>query len=218
MSCIPRGLYGILDLPPRVAEPGQRPPPPRAFYEPLVRAGVGVLQLRMKTGSAAAMLAVLDELRARFPVEDPASPRLIVNDRLDVALAGRAHGAHLGQDDLPLAAARRLCPPGFLLGISTHDEEQAAAAMRGGADYIGFGPIYKTGTKLNPDPIVGIERLAGICRWATVPVVAIGGITLDRVGEVAAAGAHAAAVIGAVNYAADVLEAAQRVQRAFGVL
>lgn len=182
-----------------------------------MRAGIGVLQLRMKTGSAAAMLAVLDELRARFPVDDPASPRLIVNDRLDVALAGRAHGAHLGQDDLPIELARPLCPPGFLLGISTHSEEQAAAAIAAGADYIGFGPIFPTGTKDNPDPVVGLERLATVCRSSPIPVVAIGGITLERAAEVAAAGAHAAALIAAVNYAPDIYEAARTVQRHFGL-
>lgn len=215
MSCIPRGLYGMLDLPPRGSGPGPHPLPPRAFYEPLARAGIGVLQLRMKTGSAAAMLAVLDELRARFPVEDPKSPRLIVNDRLDVALAGRAHGCHLGQDDLPIEKARALCPPGFLLGISTHSEQQAAAAIRAGADYIGFGPIFQTGTKENPDPIVGLQRLAAVCRDAPIPVVAIGGITLSRVPEVVAAGAHAAAIIAAVNYADDIYAAARQVQQAF---
>lgn len=216
MKCIPRGLYGILDLPSKRATPDGRPAAPRALYEPLHAAGIGVLQLRMKTGSAAAMLAVLDELRVRFPVEG-SGPRLIVNDRLDVALAGRAHGAHLGQDDLPIELARPLCPPGFLLGISTHNEEQAAAAIAAGADYIGFGPIFPTGSKDNPDPVVGTARLAAVCRTSPIPVVAIGGITLERVPEVVAAGAHAAALIAAVNHAADVREAAALVQRCFGI-
>jgi thiamine-phosphate pyrophosphorylase len=216
MACLPPGLYGILDLPSKRVTPDGTPAAPRALYEPLVRAGVGVLQLRMKTGSAAAMLAVLDELRVRFPVEGP-GPRLIVNDRLDVALAGRAHGAHLGQDDLPIELARPLCPPGFLLGISTHSEEQAAAAIAAGADYIGFGPIFPTGTKDNPDPVVGTERLAAVCRASPIPVVAIGGITLARVPEVVAAGAHAAAVIAAVNHAPDIYEAARTVQELFGI-
>jgi thiamine-phosphate pyrophosphorylase len=135
---------------------------------------------------------------------------LIVNDRLDVALGGGAGGVHLGQDDLPLAAARKLVPAGFIIGISTHDVAQARAALEGGADYIGFGPCFPTATKQNPDPVVGLERLAEVCRLGG-RVVAIGGITLERAGEVARAGAAAAAIISAVNGSADVTAAARSV-------
>jgi thiamine-phosphate pyrophosphorylase len=139
---------------------------------------------------------------------------LIVNDRLDVALATGADGVHLGQDDLPLPAARALAPAGFVIGVSTHDEAQARAARDGGATYIGFGPCFPTRTKLNPDPVVGLDQLARVCRLP-LPVVAIGGIGLDTVGEVVHAGAAAAAVISAVNGAPDVVAAARQVSNAF---
>lgn len=205
---LPRGLYGMLDL-------SSGDPNPRHVYAPLFRAGVGILQLRMKDAGAAAMLAVLDEISANRP----AGTLLVVNDRLDVALAGRADGVHLGQDDLPLPAARRACPPGFLIGISTHNEAQFQAALEGGADYVALGPIYETRSKKNPDPVVGVQRLAALCaraRAAGVPVVAIGGITLARLPEVAAAGVQAAAIIAAVNQAPDVEAAARQAMAAFG--
>jgi thiamine-phosphate pyrophosphorylase len=207
-TALPRGLYGMLDLPSRLPEPTSLA---RPIYRPLFDAGIGVLQLRMKDAPAAAMLAVLAELQR----ERPPGTLLIVNDRLDVALAGGADGVHLGQDDLPLAAARSLAPPGFLIGISTHNEAQAAAAMAGGADYIGLGPIFATASKANPDPVVGVARLGGVCAGARVPVVAIGGITLERVPDVVAAGAHAVAIIAAINTSPDIRAAALFCQRCF---
>jgi thiamine-phosphate pyrophosphorylase len=208
-ACLGRGLYGMVDL--SLAKPTQTP---LSLYEPLWAAGVTVLQLRMKAASAAAMLAVLDELLKN----KPAGTQVVVNDRLDVALAAGADGVHLGQDDLPLHAARRLCAsrgPGFVIGISTHNEEQAQAAVQGGADYIALGPIFATQSKQNPDPVVGIERLRRVCASSPIPVIAIGGITLDRVPDVVAAGAHGAAIIAAVNLAPDVRHAAQAVQICF---
>lgn len=216
-TALPRGLYGMLDL--ATASPGGHGSPgapailPRHLYAPLFAAGVGVLQLRLKDASAALLLAVLDEVRRHRP----AGTLLIVNDRLDVALAGGADGVHLGQDDLPLAAARRCCPPGFLIGVSTHNEAQAAAAIAGGADYIGFGPIFATTSKHNPDPVVGVERLRLVCQQSPIPVVAIGGVTLPHVPALIAAGAHAVAIISAVNRAADVRRAALAVQAQFGI-
>lgn len=209
-ACLGRGLYGMVDL-----SPSKPAVTPRSLYEPLWAAGVSTLQLRMKAGSAAAMLAVLDELLAN----KPAGTRIVVNDRLDVALAAGADGVHLGQDDLPLAAARAVCAryaaPGFVLGISTHSEAQALAAIEGGADYIALGPIFATHSKNNPDPVVGIERLRSVCEKSPIPVIAIGGITIERVPDIAATGAHGAAIIAAVNHAPDVLAAAKAVQRGF---
>lgn len=210
-SVLPAGLYGMLDLPSAPPAPGVPPILPRHIYGPLFGAGVGVLQLRMKDAPAALMLAVLDEVR----LHRPPGTLLIVNDRLDVALAGGADGIHLGQDDLPLAAARRLCPPGFVIGVSTHNEAQAAAAIAQGADYIGFGPIFATASKRNPDPIVGVERLRAVCASTKVPVVAIGGVSLARVPELVAAGARAVAIIAAVNQAPDIRAAALTVQEQF---
>jgi thiamine-phosphate pyrophosphorylase len=204
-----RGLYGMVDLPPS----GGGPPAGRLANQ-LLDGGASVLQLRMKGASAAAMLAVLDELR---PLCGRREALLIVNDRLDVALAGGADGVHLGQDDLPLCAARRLAPPNFVIGLSTHNRAQAESAVTGGASYIGFGPCYETTSKANPDPVVGLEQLAQICQLP-IPVVAIGGITVERASQVARAGAAAAAIIQAVNRAADVVEQARAVSRAFGII
>lgn len=208
---LPAGLYGMLDLSSTPPAPGAQSILPRHIYGPLFGAGVGVLQLRMKDAPAALMLAVLDEVR----LHRPPGTLLIVNDRLDVALAGGADGVHLGQDDLPLATARRLCPPGFVIGVSTHNEAQVAAALAQGADYIGFGPIFATASKRNPDPTVGVERLRAVCASTDVPVVAIGGVALARVPELVAAGARAVAIIAAVNQAPDIRAAALAVQEQF---
>lgn len=206
-----RGLYGMLDLP---AVPSPAAPPSR-IYEPLFAAGVPAIQLRMKDATAAAMLAVLAELRSRRPL----GTLIFVNDRLDVALAAEVDGVHLGQDDLPLATARRICRecgrPDLLIGISTHNETQAAAALAGEADYIALGPIYPTTSKRNPDPVVGVERLATLCKKSSRPVVAIGGISLPEVPAIAAAGAHCAAIISAVNHAPEPHAAASYVQSQF---
>jgi thiamine-phosphate pyrophosphorylase len=198
-----RGLYGMVDLPGRGWPAGR-------LANALLDGGARVLQVRMKTATPAAMIAVIDELR---PLCKRREARLIVNDRLDVALAGGADGVHLGQDDLPLEAARKVAPKGFIIGVSTHNIAQARVAA--GADYIGFGPCFATATKANPDPVVGLEQLALVCKLG-VPVVAIGGITLDQVRDVARAGAAAAAVIAAVNRADDVVAAARAVCDAFG--
>ncbi len=142
-----------------------------------------------------------------------------VNDRLDVALAVDADVVHLGQDDLPLAEARavlRAAGRSMVVGISTHNLDQALAAAAAGADYIGFGPVFPTVSKANPDPTVGVAALAAVCRAVAVPVVAIGGITLEQVAAVAESGAAAAAVISAVDRAVDPAAAGRRVAAAFG--
>jgi thiamine-phosphate pyrophosphorylase len=188
----------------------QGSPPAGRLARALLDGGARILQLRMKRASAAAMLAVVDELR---PLCKQREALLFVNDRLDVALAGGADGVHLGQDDLPLADARRIAGK-LRIGISTHSEAQARAAIAGGADYLGFGPIFATATKENPDPIVGLEALASVCRLGA-PVVAIGGISIERAADCARAGATAVAIISAVNSAPDITTAARSVAAAF---
>jgi len=213
-----RGYYAILDLP--------APPPTgagelRALLaeverraEPLLAARPCCLQLRAKSLGAAAMRDAGLWLKERCR---SAGVRFSVNDRLDVALAVGADVAHLGQDDLPLEDARRIAAGRLLIGFSTHNPEQAAAAAAGGADYIGFGPIFDTRSKLRPDPTVGVEGLRVVASSSPIPVVAIGGITLDTVASVAAAGAAAAAVIAAVNDAPDPTAAGRQVAAAFGI-
>lgn len=122
--------------------------------------------------------------------------RLIINDRVDIALAIGADGVHLGQDDLPPEAARELLGERAIIGFSTHTLEQAIEAARRPVDYIAIGPIFKTSSKENPDAVVGIDGLR-LVRQATgrMPLVAIGGISLETAGEVFAAGADSIAAI-----------------------
>lgn len=142
-----------------------------------------------------------------------------INDRLDVALAVGADAVHLGQDDLPFAAAKRLVAVrngSMLIGVSTHCEQQATLAVASGADYIGFGPVFPTTTKKDADPVVGLERLACVVAACRIPVVGIGGVSLQNVRSLAATGAAAAAVISAVANATDPIAAGRFVNAAFG--
>ncbi len=199
------GLYLILD--PSVA--GSR------SLTDLVRTaletGVRLFQLRMKTTktrafyeAAAALCQLVQKGRGTF----------IVNDRCDVALAVGADGVHLGQDDLPLADARAILGSGKLIGISTHNLNQAIQAEAGGADYIGFGPIFPTATKENPDPVVGMAGLCEVRDKVRIPIVAIGGITAKNVADVRAAGADCCAVVSAVLSAADPAKAITELMKA----
>jgi thiamine-phosphate pyrophosphorylase len=208
-----RGYYAIVDLAPAalgdLAALG-------ATAMSRLAAGPCCLQLRAKGANGAATYAAA--LRLRDLCRAAGVP-FCVNDRLDVALAVGADVVHLGQDDLPLAEARRVRALAkaerMLIGISTHNQAQALAAAEGGADYIGFGPVFPTGSKANPDPTVGLTALAEVCRAVTVPVVAIGGIGLAAVSAVARAGAAAAAVIAAMDRAADPAAAGREVAAAF---
>jgi thiamine-phosphate diphosphorylase len=205
MAKLPRGFYGVVDV---TAGPGVVDRA-RWLAAELLAAGAAILQVRVKKGGSGAFLEVARAVREVCTVP------LVVNDRADIAIAAGADGIHLGQDDLPLAAARAIAP-GLFVGISTHSLAQAMAAAAAGADYLGFGPIYPTGTKENPDPVVGVGQLARVvAAVAPLPVVAIGGITPARAAEIADAGAAAACVISAVNRAADVVAAGRQVAAAF---
>ncbi len=131
----------------------------------------------------------------------------IVNDRCDLALAVDADGVHLGQGDLPLDLARKVMGPDKLIGISTHNSEQVRTASAGKPDYLGFGPIFKPGSKQDHDPVVGIEGLRVIRALTSLPVFAIGGITVENVGAVMQAGANGVAVISAILKASDITQA-----------
>jgi thiamine-phosphate pyrophosphorylase len=123
---------------------------------------------------------------------------LIINDRVDVALTSDADGVHLGQTDLAVEEAREILGKEKIIGISTHSIEQFRAALGTSADYIAIGPIYPTRTKENHDPVVGLELIREVKKLADRPIVAIGGITLDRAREVIEAGADSLAVISAL--------------------
>jgi thiamine-phosphate pyrophosphorylase len=191
-------LYGILD--PEQAK-GRAP---GDVVEALLEGGVRLIQLRAKK---LAPREILDLARAISAPIRRKRCLLIVNDRADIALASGADGVHLGQDDLPLSAARRLMA-GKIVGISTHDLDQAHEAERGGADYIGFGPIFATATKETGYSARGPEMLRAIRAAVTVPIVAIGGINEGNVAQTWQAGADSAAIIsdilGAENISAKV--------------
>jgi len=205
------GYYAILDCP-RWDGDGDDPVL-LARAARLLAAGPCMLQLRAKQASARALAALA---RSLLPMARAAHVPLCVNDRLDVALTVGADAVHLGQDDLPLPDARRVAAGRLIIGLSTHDPRQAAQAQADGADYLGFGPVFGTATKVNPDPTVGVDGLRRVADAARVPIVAIGGIDLSNVDQVVAAGASAAAVIGAVEAAADTTAAGRAIATAFG--
>jgi thiamine-phosphate pyrophosphorylase len=163
-----------------------------------LRGGARWIQLRDKASTTRRLAALARDVGERVRAHGGV---FILNDRLDVALAVGAHGVHLGQDDLPLPEARRLAP-GLLIGASTHSLAQALAAEAEGADYVALGSVFPTGSKAGFE-LVGLELLRTVKRRLLVPLVAIGGITLERVPAVASAGADGVAVISAISGAAD---------------
>jgi thiamine-phosphate pyrophosphorylase len=155
--------------------------------------GATLIQLREKQKEAREFYREAEEA---LHVARSLGVRLIINDRVDIALALRADGAHLGQDDLPPEFAREILGEPSLLGFSTHGVEQAIAAARLPVDYIAIGPIFETLSKENPDPLVGLDGLRRVKRAVgRMPLVAIGGIGREKIGEVFAAGADSIAVI-----------------------
>lgn len=181
MSRIPR-LYAIAD---------------RQFGDPveigarLFVGGARLVQVRDKTASAGQLL---DEVRRLMEIS-PGDGVVVVNDRADVARIASAGGVHLGQSDLPVSAARALLGPDVLVGLSTHNVDQAREAARLPIDYLAAGPVFPTTSKADPDATIGLDGLQEICRLSHVPVVAIGGIRLDDVGRVLDAGASSIAAI-----------------------
>ena len=171
----------------------------------LLEGGVDVLQLREKRLEARELLARAEELRR---MSDGFGALLIINDRPDVAVLCGADGVHLGQDDLPPERVRELVGEGLLIGLSTHTAEQAREAAARGADYIGVGPVFPSPTK-GYEQGGGPELVAELCASTDLPTVAIGGITLDRVQEVLAAGADAIAVCQALCGAPEPAAAAR---------
>lgn len=176
-----------------------------------VRAGAPAIQVRDKAGDARDTLALAVRL---LDVTRPAGALLFVNDRVDVALAAGADGVHVGDDDLPVEAVRRIAPAGFLIGRSVDDPEGARTAAAAGADYVGIGPVRPTPSKQDTGPVIGVEGVRRVCRAVDVPVVAIGGVDVAASEEIAAAGAAGVAVIRAVMRAEDPGRAAAELVRA----
>jgi thiamine-phosphate pyrophosphorylase len=173
---------------------------PVALAGILLDAGVRVMQLRLKSASGRDLLAAA---RAIATMCRERGAMLIVDDRTDIAMLAGADGVHLGQEDLPLEAARRLAGSEMIIGISTHSVEQAVAAERGGADYIGFGPMYPGGLR---DNVVGkgLDLLREVRAAVRIPIVAIGGITEATMPAVLEAGADACAIITDIVRAPDI--------------
>jgi thiamine-phosphate pyrophosphorylase len=181
----------------------------------LLAAGVRLIQVRDKHASSRELYEsaqrVAECVRA-------AGGSFILNDRADIARAVDADGVHVGQDDLPVEAARAQVGPGKLVGYSTHVLEQVREADRSTADYVAFGPIFPTASKENPDPVVGLAGLAEARKATCKPLVAIGGITLENARAVIEAGADSVAVIRALVGASDIRKRAEAfIERLSGV-
>jgi thiamine-phosphate diphosphorylase len=190
---LPSPLYAILD---RSVARGRGLPD---LLEAVLAGGGRLVQLREKTMALAELLPLAQRLVRRCR---EVGATLIVNDRADLALAAGAHGLHVGQDDLPAQHARSLLAPGMILGVSTHDPEQARQAVRAGADYVAVGSIFPTTTKAGFQ-LVGPDLIRRVRPEVPVPLVGIGGITAENAGAVLAAGADAVAVISALCAAPD---------------
>lgn len=171
--------------------------------------GVTLVQYRAKTASSAEMYNEALQLKALC---DSFKVPLIINDRLDIAMAVGAAGVHLGQDDLPCAAARRILGEDYLIGVSAHNPAEAKAALQSGADYLGCGAVFGTATKADVKKL-GTEGLAAICKAKGLPVVGIGGVTADNYREVRAAGADGAAIVSGILAQPDIRATVEAIAR-----
>lgn len=171
--------------------------------------GVTLVQYRAKTASSAEMYAEALQLKALC---DSFNVPLIINDRLDIAMAVGAAGVHLGQDDLPCAAARKLLGEDYIIGVSAHNPAEARAALLCGADYLGCGAVFGTATKADVQKL-GTDGLAAICREKGLPVVGIGGVTADNYREVRAAGADGAAIVSGILAQPDIRTTVEAIAR-----
>jgi len=171
-----------------------------ATVEAALQGGVRAVQLREKDLPASELLPLAEELRAltrRF------AARLLLNDRIDVALAVAADGVHLGGHSLPAAVARHLLGPQRLIGVSAHHSAEIAAAAAGGADFVTFGPVFATPSKAAYGPPLGIDALRKACTVAALPVFALGGIKAAHLSLLRNNGVHGTAVISAIMAAVD---------------
>lgn len=171
--------------------------------------GVTLVQYRAKTASSAEMYAEALQLKALC---DSFNVPLIINDRLDIAMAVGAAGVHLGQDDLPCAAARKLLGEDYIIGVSAHNPAEAKTALQSGADYLGCGAVFGTATKADVKKL-GTEGLTAICREKGLPVVGIGGVTADNYREVRAAGADGAAIVSGILAQPDISATVRAIAR-----
>ena len=195
--------------------------------EEVMAAGIDWVQIREKDLSARELASLTRQAlatAAKYSAKRESTVRVLVNDRLDVGLAERAGGVHLGERSLPVAAVKQLLASAvqrnavdesFLVGVSCHSPEAAQAAQRNGADYIFFGPVFATPSKESFGPPQGVDRLAQVCCSVSIPVLAIGGITLDNAASCLHAGAAGLAAIRLFQDATDSAGAIQRLRQFF---
>lgn len=190
-------------------------PPGRflATVEAAVQGGVTLVQLREKEAATGAFVEIAVKLKALLDVY---GVPLLINDRIDVALACNALGVHLGQDDMPLALARRILGPDKIIGISAGTVAEALTAQTGGADYLGVGAIYTTATKTDTGAPLGPLGLKEIIAAVNIPVVAIGGMKAHNVALMHQNGAQGVAVVSGIMAAADPAQSAFEIKQAFG--
>lgn len=202
---LPRGLYALVDDSVR---------PELDLLEKarlVIEGGARVLQLRLEH------TADRDALEVARAVKALAGKRakVILNDRVDLALLAGVDGVHLGQTDMPAGVARELLGPKFLLGVTVRNVDQIDRAQTAGADHVGLGPVFASSTKRLEEPLLGVEGLARLCARSVLPVVAISGIDEGSIGAVAAAGAWAAAVASGLLGAPDISARARELQSQF---
>jgi thiamine-phosphate pyrophosphorylase len=174
--------------------------------EQAISGGADTIQFRQKGGSTKELIEIAAGMR-RLCTDKGVT--FIVNDRIDVAIAAEADGVHLGQDDFPIPLARKLLGNNRIIGGSAATPEEIEICILEGADYVGFGPVYPTGSKDDAGPVSGIDRLKQIVTSTPVPIIAIGGIDRNNASHVMGAGAHGIAVISAVCCRKDPQKAAR---------
>ncbi len=200
------GLYALLD------DSVGCPVPLLEAARQALEGGVAVLQLRLERTADREALALA---RAVLALARPRGVQVLVNDRVDLALVAEADGVHLGDHDLPVAEARRLLGPRALIGATARDLKGVLRAQGEGADHVGVGPVFATSTKAVAFPPLGLLGLESITGASPLPVVAIAGIDLSNIGQVAAAGAHAAAVASGWLRAPDLRQRVSALRDAF---
>ena len=177
------------------------------------RAGVDLIQIRERELDAGVLASLT---RDAIDAVSGTSARIVVNDRLDVALAVGAAGAHLRGDGLPAARARTIAPPGFLIGRSVHSEAEAVEVEgAGGCDYLMFGTVFPSASKPADHRAAGLDALARVCARVRIPVIAVGGITVSAAADVRRAGAAGVAAIGAFQAGSDPVEFVRVVRSSF---
>ena len=172
-----------------------------------ISGGADTIQFRQKSTSTRQLVETAFRLKS---ICDQRCVPLVINDRADVALAIGASGAHFGQEDLPVGIARQILPSTAIIGASARTEGKIMEAISAGADYIGFGPVFRTSSKSDAEKPKGLSELARFCQISSCPVIAIGGITLETVQDVIRCGAHGIAVISAVCAVEDPIQATHR--------